>query len=173
VTRLGDCLVGVVDAVAPVATEVALLSRPEIGELSEGRVAGRGGSSTMPHKHNPVLSVLVRAAALQAPLLGAQLHLATAQAVDQRSDGAWHAEWPSLARLLRLTVTATSQMRDLLAGLQVHADVMSSRAHTAARELLAERDGVNTVAPDAEPASYLGLTDAFIDSALDRWRARA
>jgi hypothetical protein len=50
---------------------------------------------------------------------------------------------------------------------------MSSRAHTAARELLAERDGVNTVAPDAEPASYLGLTDAFIDSALDRWRARA
>jgi 3-carboxy-cis,cis-muconate cycloisomerase len=173
VTRLGDCLVGVVDAVAPVATEVALLSRPEIGELSEGRVAGRGGSSTMPHKHNPVLSVLVRAAALQAPLLGAQLHLATAQAVDQRSDGAWHAEWPSLARLLRLTVTATSQMRDLLAGLQVHADVMSSRAHTAAGELLAERDGVNTVAPDAEPASYLGLTDAFIDSALDRWRARA
>ena len=74
-----------IDSVAPVAAEVALLSRPEIGELSEGRVPGRGGSSTMPHKHNPVLSVLVRAAALQAPFLGAQLHLAAAQAVDQRS----------------------------------------------------------------------------------------
>ena len=172
VTRLGDCLVGVVDAVAPVATEVTLLSRPEIGELSERQVPGRGGSSTMPHKHNPVLSVLVRAAALQAPFLGAQLHLAAAHAVDQRSDGAWHAEWPSLASLLRLTVTATSQMRELLDGLQVHADVMSSRAHAAAGELLAERDGVDTVAHDADPASYLGLTDAFIDSALDRWRAR-
>ncbi len=172
VTRLGDCLVGVVDSVAPVAAQVALLSRPEIGELSEGRTPGHGGSSTMPHKHNPVLSVLVRAAALQAPFLGAQLHLAAAQAVDQRPDGAWHAEWPSLARLLRLTVTATSQMRELLDGLQVHPDVMSSRARAAVGELLAERDGAGTVAPDADPASYLGLSDAFIDSALDRWRAR-
>jgi 3-carboxy-cis,cis-muconate cycloisomerase len=172
VTRLGDCLVGVVDSVAPVAAEVALLSRPEIGELSEGRVPGHGGSSTMPHKHNPVLSVLVRAAALQAPFLGAQLHLAATQAVDQRPDGAWHAEWSSMARLLRLTVTATSQMRELLDGLHVHADVMSARARTAVGELLAERDGVGAVAPEADPASYLGLTDPFIDSALDRWRAR-
>ncbi len=172
VSRLGDCLVGVVDSVGPVASQVALLSRPEIGELSEGQAPGRGGSSTMPHKHNPVLSVLVRAAALQAPLLGAQLHLAAAQAVDQRPDGAWHAEWPSLARLLRLTVTATSQMRQLLDGLEVHPDVMSSRASTAVGELLAERDGADAVAPDADPASYLGLSDAFIDSALDRWRAR-
>ena len=171
VTRLGDCLVAVIDSVAPVAAEVALLSRPEIDELSEGGAPGQGGSSTMPHKHNPVLSVLVRAAALQAPFLGAQLHLAAAQSVDQRSDGAWHAEWPSLARLLRLTVTATSQMRQLLDGLQVHPDVMSSRARTAVGELLAERDGVGAVAPDADPASYLGLTGAFIDSALDRWRS--
>ena len=172
VTRLGDCLVGAIDSVAPVAAEVALLSRPEIGELSEGQVPGRGGSSTMPHKHNPVLSVLVRAAALQAPFLGAQLHVAAAQAVDQRPDGAWHAEWPSLTRLLRLTVTATSQMRQLLDGLHVHADVMSSRAQTAVGELLAERDGLDAVAHDADPASYLGLNDGFIDSALDRWRAR-
>ena len=172
VTRVADCLVGVIDSVAPVAAEVALLSRPEIGELSEGRAPGRGGSSTMPHKRNPVLSVLVRAAALQAPFLGAQLHLAAAQSVDQRADGAWHAEWPSWARLLRLTVTATSQMRELLDGLHVHADVMSSRAHQAVAELLAERDGVGAVAYDADPSSYLGLTDALIDSALDRWRAR-
>jgi 3-carboxy-cis,cis-muconate cycloisomerase len=172
VTRLGDCLVGVVDSVAPVAGQVALLSRPEIGELSEGQAPGQGGSSTMPHKHNPVLSVLVLATALQAPLLGAQLHVAAAQAVDQRPDGAWHAEWPSLARLLRLTVTATSQMRQLLDGLQVHPEVMSSRARTAVGELLAERDGAGVVAADADPASYLGLNDIFIDSALDRWRTR-
>jgi 3-carboxy-cis,cis-muconate cycloisomerase len=172
VTRLGDCLVGVIDSVGPVAAEVALLSRPEIGELSEGRVPGRGGSSTMPHKLNPVLSVLVRAVALQAPFLGAQLHLAAAQAVDQRPDGAWHAEWPSLARLLRLTVSATSQARELLDGLHVHADVMSARAHTAVGELLAERDGLDALAHDSDPASYLGLTDRFVDSALDRWRAR-
>ncbi len=172
VTSLGDCLVRVVDSLGPVAAEVALLSRPELGELNEGRVAGRGGSSTMPHKHNPVLSVLVQAAALQAPMLGAQLHVAAGQAVDQRPDGAWHAEWPALAGLLRLTVTATSQLREVLDGLEVHADVMSARARAAVGDLLAERDGVDAVAPDADPASYLGLTGVFIDSALDRWGAR-
>jgi 3-carboxy-cis,cis-muconate cycloisomerase len=98
--------------------------------------------------------------------------VAAAQVVDQRPDGAWHAEWPSLARLLRLTVTATSQVRELLDGLEVHADVMEARARTAVGELLAERDGVDAVPPDADPASYLGLTDRFIDGALDRWRTR-
>ena len=50
----------------------------------------------MPHKANPVLSTLVRRAALAAPPLGATLHLAAAEAVDERPDGAWHAEWATL-----------------------------------------------------------------------------
>ena len=76
------------------------LGRPEIGELSEG--AG-GGSSTMPHKANPVLSTLVRRAALTTPQLAATLHLAAAGSVDERADGAWHAEWATLRTLLRRT----------------------------------------------------------------------
>ena len=156
----------------PGGAEVALLSRPELGELSEGRVAGRGGSSTMPHKHNPVLSVLVQCCGPAGALARGAAPPGRRPGGRPAPDGAWHAEWPSLAGLLRLTVTATSQMRELLDGLQVHADVMSSRAHAAVGDLLAERDGVDAVAPDADPASYLGLTDVFIDSALDRWRAR-
>ena len=49
-------------------------TRPEIGELHEGAASGRGGSSTMPQKQNPVLAVLVRRAAIAAPPLGATLH---------------------------------------------------------------------------------------------------
>ena len=83
-----------------IAANVATLGRPEIGELAEPDVAGRGGSSTMPQKQNPVLSVLVRRAALTAPGLGATLHTAAALAVDERPDGSWHAEWATPERSL-------------------------------------------------------------------------
>ncbi len=101
-------------------------------------VAGRGGSSTMPHKRNPVLSVLVRSAALQAPQLLAQLHLAAAQAVDERPDGAWHSEWPALRRLLELSVAAASQAAELVSLLEVDTAAMKAQVEAAAEDLLAE-----------------------------------
>lgn len=162
ITRIGDAAVGACDALGVLASDVALLTRPEIAEVREGSVAGRGGSSTMPHKRNPVLSILVRSAALQAPLLGAQLHLAAAQAVDERPDGAWHAEWPALRRLLELTVTAASQAAELAAGLEVDAEAMRRRVEDVAAELLAEHGG------RGKPADYLGATSAFIDDILAR-----
>ncbi|WP_426241452.1 lyase family protein [Nocardioides sp. LHG3406-4] len=162
VTRLGDALVTVSDALGVIATDVALLARPEFGEVRERPVPGRGGSSTMPHKQNPVLSVLVRSAALQAPMLGAQLHLASAQAVDERPDGAWHSEWPALRRLIQLTVTATSQSAELVAGLEVDTEVMRQRADRAAADLLAERG------TPGDPAAYLGSSMAFVDVVLAR-----
>ena len=84
----------------------------------------------MPHKHNPVLSVLVRRAALTTPQLAATLHLAAAEQVDERADGAWHAEWDTLRLLVRRTVVAASQTAELLDGLQVHADRMRAAAVT-------------------------------------------
>jgi len=164
ITDVGDALVGVCDAAGVIATDVTVLGRPEIGEVREGTAGGRGGSSTMPHKRNPVLSVLIRGAALQAPQLGATLHLAAAQAVDQRPDGAWHAEWPTLRRLLNLTTTGASQAADLVGGLEV--DVAAMRAHVdaAADELLAERGGTG------DPGDYLGAAGRFVDAVLDRHR---
>ena len=102
VTALGDALAAVTDAAGKIAADVLFLSRPEVAELAEPRAAGRGGSSAMPQKQNPVLSVLIRSAALQAPGLAAQLHLAAANFNDERPDGAWHSEWPALRQLLRL-----------------------------------------------------------------------
>ncbi|WP_245983382.1 lyase family protein [Lentzea flaviverrucosa] len=166
VTRLGDAVVRCCDALGVMAADLLTLGRPEIGEVREGAVAGRGGSSTMPHKRNPVLSVLVNSAALRAPGLGAQLHLCAARAVDERPDGAWHAEWPALRALLELAVVAASQAAELAEGLEVHADVMARRAAEAAPELLAERGG------GTDPASYLGAAEAFVDEALSRNRSR-
>ena len=105
-TRYADALVRANDAWGHIANDVLLLARPEIAELAEPAVEGRGGSSTMPQKANPVLSLLIRRAALAAPGHAAQLHLAAATTVDERPDGAWHTEWSTLAALSRHTLTA-------------------------------------------------------------------
>ena len=122
ITRVADALTATTDACGRIARDVLELSRPEIGEVSE---ASGGGSSSMPHKANPVLSVLVRRAALTTPQLLATLHLCAADQVDERADGAWHAEWDTLRLLVRRTAVAAGQTADLLAGLRVHADRMA------------------------------------------------
>ena len=136
VTELGDALVQAIDAVGVIATDVATLGRTEIGELSEG--VG-GGSSAMPQKQNPAASVLIRSAALRAPQLGATLHLAAAFAVDERPDGAWHAEWPALRELLRLALGATGTAARLVAGLQVDADAVARNLAQTDGLIVAER----------------------------------
>ncbi|WP_223396250.1 lyase family protein [Nocardioides rotundus] len=163
VTRLGDALVGCHDAWGRISNDVLLGSRPEVGELREG--AG-GGSSTMRHKQNPVLSVLVRSAAIAAPPLGATLHAAAAAQVDQRADGGWHAEWPALQELVRSSVIAGAQTADLLEGLRADRGRMAANADAAAEDLLAEARSLGVETTD--PRAYLGEADAIIDAALAR-----
>jgi 3-carboxy-cis,cis-muconate cycloisomerase len=128
----------------------------------------------MPHKQNPVLSALIRRAALSAPLLGAQLHLAAAEAVDERAAGAWHAEWLPLQALCQRAVIAGSQATDLLAGLQARPEAMQARVDAARSDLLAERDGLRAAldAPAAPavagPEQYLGASALFVEATLDR-----
>lgn len=137
-TSLGDALAAVTDAAGKIASDVLFLGRPEVAELAEPRAAGRGGSSAMPQKQNPVLSVLVRSAALQAPGQAAQLHLAAGNFNDERPDGAWHSEWPALRQLLRLALGATVQLRELAEGLQVFPDAMRRNLDLSGPLLLSE-----------------------------------
>jgi 3-carboxy-cis,cis-muconate cycloisomerase len=117
-TQLGDALASVSDALGKLALDVLVMARTEIGEVSEPAEAGRGGSSAMPHKQNPVLSVLIAAAARKAPGLAAELHR-SAQAVDERPDGAWHVEWSTLQELLRQVGGAAALAAELTPGLVV------------------------------------------------------
>ena len=138
VTSLGDALTAVSDALGKIASDVLFLSRPEVGELAEPRAAGRGISSAMPQKQNPVLSVLVRSAALQAPNLAAQLHLAAANFNDERPDGAWHSEWPAFRQLLRLALGSAGHLRELAEGLQVFPQAMRRNLELSGPLLLSE-----------------------------------
>jgi 3-carboxy-cis,cis-muconate cycloisomerase len=172
-TRASTALVSCADAWGRVATDVATLSRTEISELAEPSGDGRGGSSTMPHKQNPALSVLIRRAALAAPALGSTMHLAAAMAGDQRPDGAWHVEWATLRTLGRHTVVAASQTTELLQGLRVDTARMTATLVSSAHDMLAERRGVAELleaSPDPDPTTYLGITGDLVAGAVERGR---
>ena len=84
---------------AKIARDVSLLAQNEIGELREGGGPGRGGSSAMAHKRNPVASVAIAAATTRVPGLVATMLAAMAQE-HERAAGAWQAEWGTLSELL-------------------------------------------------------------------------
>lgn len=165
VTRIGDALAGCTDACGRIANDVLTLSRPEIGELAEGSA---GGSSTMPNKANPVLSVLVRRAALTTPQLAATLHLAAASQVDDRADGGWHAEWATLRDLVRRTLVAVSQTADLLGGLEVRAERMARTLAEAGDDVLAEQRSLAAQAGHDPAPSYLGQAGSIVDAVVRR-----
>jgi 3-carboxy-cis,cis-muconate cycloisomerase len=164
VTRIGDALVGCCDAWGYIAADIATGSRPEIGELVE---AGAGGSSTMPHKNNPVRSVLIRRTAMSAGPLAATLHTASAMSVDERSDGAWHAEWATMRTLARRAVVAAAHATELLDGLRIDAD--RARANLAAAEgVLSEQRTMTELTGRAPIPNYTGAAEQLVDSAMQR-----
>ena len=166
VTAIGDALIGCTDAWGRIASDVVTLVRPEIAELSEPASGDRGGSSSMPQKRNPVLSILIRRAAISAPSLGATLHTAAALANDERPDGSWHAEWETLRILARRAVVAGSQCSELLAGLQVHPAQMARNLGSV--DVLGEQRVIAELVGKAPSGNYFGAGDALIDESLDR-----
>lgn len=168
-TRAGDALVTACDGFGRVAADLLVLGRPEIGELSSAQA---GGSSTMPHKQNPVLAVLVRRAAVTAPGLAATLHQAAATMTDERAAGEWQAEWSTVRSLARLTVVAASHTAELLAGLHVHTEVMQDRVDAASADLRSEQDSMRELVgrTGSEPDPYLGLAERYLDDILDQAR---
>src|SRR5829696_4892254 len=120
IAELAGALGEAAGAVAKPAGDVVLLAQTEVGEVRE---AAPGGSSSMPHKRNPVAAVSARACARQAPGLVATL-LATMEQEHERAAGAWHAEWAPLRALLVHTGSAAAWLRTCLEGLQVDAERM-------------------------------------------------
>ncbi|MFF9776474.1 3-carboxy-cis,cis-muconate cycloisomerase [Streptomyces sp. NPDC013978] len=125
-------------ALGKLAADVQVLARTEIAEVAEPAVAGRGSSSAMPHKRNPVLSTLIRSAALQVPLLTAGLTQCLVTE-DERSAGVWHAEWLLLREALRLTGGAAWTATELAEGLTPHPDRMLRNLDLTGSLIVSER----------------------------------
>jgi 3-carboxy-cis,cis-muconate cycloisomerase len=164
VRRLAGALAGTAAACAKVGLDVVLLAQTELGEVSEG---SGGGSSTMPHKRNPVRAVLARACAR-----GVRAQVAVLAAGEhelERAAGAWHAEWGALSEALALTGGASAAIRECLDELQVHPERMRGNMTP---DLFAERDallerGVLARSDD----DYLGAAAAFVDRVIERYRS--
>jgi 3-carboxy-cis,cis-muconate cycloisomerase len=106
-----------------IARDLSLQMQTEIAELFEPAGEGRGGSSTMPHKRNPVACAVVLSAATRAPALAATMLSAMSQE-HERGLGGWHAEWETLPELFRLSAGALHRMSETVAGLEVQPDRM-------------------------------------------------
>jgi len=109
-----------------IARDVSLMMQTDVAEAFEPSGEGRGGSSTMPHKRNPVAAATALAAATMAPNLAATIFAAQVQD-HERSAGPWQAEWPTLPNLLLVTSGALTAIVDIAEGLQV--DVARMRAN--------------------------------------------
>lgn len=138
VAELAGALGGLAGAVSGVARSIVTLTQTDVGELREQGPPGSGGSSTMPHKRNPVAAVSALACAKQAPGLVADL-LAAMEHENQRASGAWHAEWWPLIQLWRVCGSAVHWLRTSLDRLRVDAERMRQNLDRGGGVLLAER----------------------------------
>jgi 3-carboxy-cis,cis-muconate cycloisomerase len=101
-----------------IARDVSLLMQTEVGEVFEGAAEGKGGSSTMPHKRNPVTCAAILANATRVPHLVGSMLSAMIQE-HERSAGNWHAEWEVLTEIMLLTAGSLEKTVELIEGLEV------------------------------------------------------
>jgi 3-carboxy-cis,cis-muconate cycloisomerase len=120
-----------------IARDVSLMMQTDVAEAFEPAGAGRGGSSTMPHKRNPVAAASALAAATIAPNLAAAILAAQVQE-HERSAGPWHAEWPTLPTLLLVTSGALAAIVDIAEGLEIDAARMRANLDTTSGLIMAE-----------------------------------
>lgn len=120
-----------------IARDVSLMMQTDVGEAFEPAGAGRGGSSTMPHKRNPVAAASALGAATMAPNLTATIFAAQVQD-HERSAGPWHAEWPTLPTLMLVTSGALAAIVDLAEGLEVDAARMRANLDATHGLIMAE-----------------------------------
>jgi 3-carboxy-cis,cis-muconate cycloisomerase len=120
-----------------IARDVSLMMQTDVAEAFEPSGEGRGGSSTMPHKRNPVAAATALAAATMAPNLAATILAAQVQD-HERSAGPWHAEWPTLPTLLLVTSGALAAIVDIAEGLEVDVARMRANLDTTGGLIMAE-----------------------------------
>ncbi|MBS0520206.1 MAG: 3-carboxy-cis,cis-muconate cycloisomerase, partial [Proteobacteria bacterium] len=132
-----DCAL-VCGALGKAARDISLMMQIEVGEASEPSGPGRGASSTMPHKRNPVGAALTLAAANRAPHLAATIVSGMVQE-HERALGGWQSEWPTLAALVETMGSAVEAMAEVAPGLVIDTDAIQANMDAAEAAVFAER----------------------------------
>jgi 3-carboxy-cis,cis-muconate cycloisomerase len=113
-----------VGTLGKIARDVSLMAQTEVDEVAEPFAPGRGGSSTMPHKRNPVGCAVALAAAIRVPALVSTMLTAMVQE-HERGLGGWHAEWEALPEICLLGAGALEDITHVLGHLEVHPEKMA------------------------------------------------
>jgi len=133
------------------ALDIALLMQHEVGEAAEPGGNGRGGSSSMPHKHNPTACMLTLAAAKRAPGL-LSTFLAGMLQEHERGVGGWQSEWTTVQGIVQAAAVALESMTEVAEGLTVDAARMRSNFETTSQE----------------PSDFLGSAEIFRRRLLEK-----
>jgi 3-carboxy-cis,cis-muconate cycloisomerase len=145
IAELGGALSLVAGALGKISQDIILMAQTEVGEAAEPAGEGRGGSSTLPHKRNPILSVIAVANSRRVFDLSHTLQLAMI-GEHERAAGAWHSEWEALSDALALTGGAAAAVMEVTEGLEVYPEKMLENLNATGGLLLAEN--VTTVAAE-------------------------
>jgi 3-carboxy-cis,cis-muconate cycloisomerase len=133
------CACGVLTAsLGKMARDISLLMQGEVGEASEPGGQGRGGSSTMPHKRNPIGCSLTLAAAVRVPGLVAAFLSGMVQE-HERAVGGWQAEWPTVAGIIQAAGLAAASMAEVAEGITVDPARMRANIEATHGVIFAER----------------------------------
>ncbi len=161
------CACGVyVGALAKMARDIVLLMQHEVGEAAEPGGDGRGGSSTMPHKHNPIACSLTLAAATRIPGQVASFLYGMVQE-HERAVGGWQAEWVTISRVVQDTGVALASMRETAEGLRVDPRKMSGNIASTQGAIFAEKARFFGDEVNEDPNDYLGAAEDFRKRLLD------
>ena len=137
IVEIASVLGMIVGNTGKMARDWSLMMQTEIAELFEPTAKGRGGSSTMPHKRNPVAAASVLAAANRVPALMSSIYQSMVQE-HERSLGAWHAEWLAVPEIFQLCAGALSRTGEVLQGFEVNAEHMQQNLECTSGLIMAE-----------------------------------
>ena len=155
-----------VGTLGKVGCDVSLLMQTEIGEAFEPAAAGKGGSSTLPHKRNPVGAAVVLAAATKVPALVSVMLSAMAQE-HERGLGNWQAEWETLPEICMLSAGALGQVVQIIEGLEI--DTARMRHNLDATHGLILAEAVSTaLAPKLGREAAHGLIEQACRRAVEQ-----
>ncbi|MBJ9580789.1 3-carboxy-cis,cis-muconate cycloisomerase [Acinetobacter baumannii] len=137
IVEIASVLGMIVGNTGKMARDWSLMMQTEIAELFEPTAKGRGGSSTMPHKRNPVAAASVLAAANRVPALMSSIYQSMVQE-HERSLGAWHAEWLAVPEIFQLCAGALTRTGEVLQGFEVNAKHMQQNLECTNGMIMAE-----------------------------------
>ncbi|MFH3942315.1 3-carboxy-cis,cis-muconate cycloisomerase [Acinetobacter nosocomialis] len=137
IVEIASVLGMIVGNTGKMARDWSLMMQTEIAELFEPTAKGRGGSSTMPHKRNPVAAASVLAAANRVPALMSSIYQSMVQE-HERSLGAWHAEWLAVPEIFQLCAGALSRTNEVLQGFEVNGEHMQQNLECTNGLIMAE-----------------------------------